>query len=99
MYIEVILTGTPHIRQVWIPMKDYEKAQNMSHLVRDKAFLELAFEHGQNGKFPSPVRSVSVGDVIIFDDDYFLILDEGFQRMEHFWVNKEIPVWEREILQ
>ena len=43
--------------------------------------LALTFQYGQNDFQPKPVSSVSVGDVIELDDEYWLVAPIGFKQI------------------
>lgn len=44
--------------------------------------LELVFQYGQNDFQNKPHPSVSVGDVIIYDNSHYLVLPLGFRKMD-----------------
>lgn len=61
------------VREVEIPEPEPE--------VRISDILSVVFHHGQNDFQPKPCPSVSMGDVIEYGDDFYLICATGFRRL------------------
>jgi hypothetical protein len=64
------------LRVVTVPGKDLDRA-----IGRDQ-ILDLIFKYGQNDFQPQQQPSVSMGDVIRFEGDRYLILSVGFRKLK-----------------
>lgn len=64
------------IRQVTIPDDELTEATNFL-----PAVLELTFKYGQNDFQPLPHPSVSIGDVVEYNDQYFIVMPTGFKEI------------------
>ena len=61
------------IRHVEIP--DYKDERDKQDI------LDLVFQYGQNDFQPQNIYSVSVGDVIELDDEYWMVAPLGFKEI------------------
>lgn len=76
MKFEVELTMVKKVRTVSVPRDRFRQKKTLNEK------LDLIFYFGQNDFQPQELPSVSMGDVIRFKGDRYLILSLGFRKLK-----------------
>ena len=74
------------IRAVEIPDEEYKEANGITNQI-----LELVFKYGQNDFQPKQMPSVSVGDVVKFFNQYFMVKEAGYEELSKEEFDNLIP--------
>jgi len=65
-----------HVRKVDVPLNEIVESNDT------ESILEKIFYYGQNDIQPKPAYSVSVGDIIIYEDEFYHVIPFGFSKVK-----------------
>ena len=69
------------VRIVNLPDSEVEVGSDLKPEYQVNILLDLVFHYGQNDFQSRPISSISAGDVIELDNEYYLVKAIGFKKM------------------